>query len=194
VWATEKSCYEFMARISEPGTRTLETGAGMSTALFAALGTEHTCVTPAAIEADCLRGYFAEKGISSDGVTFCLEPSHIALPQLDGEYDLVLIDGAHGFPMPILDWFFAARLLRRGGILVLDDVPLPAVGALLDFLEPDPRWELIERRVRWEAFRRLSDGPVLEGQWDQPFYRRKRPLARRVLGRARRELRARLKH
>lgn len=191
VWSTEASCYRFIAGVARPGMRTLETGSGLSTALFAALGTEHTCITPAAVEADHLRGYFDEQGIAGERVSFVLEPSHVALPGLTGELDLVLIDGAHGFPMPVIDWFYAGGRLRRGGTLIIDDTPLPAVRALLEFLEPDPRWEPIERSGRWSAYRRLSEGPLCEGQWDQLFYapRAPRPLARRVLGRARRELR-----
>lgn len=196
VWSTEESCYRFIARVATPGMRTLETGSGLSTALFAALGTEHTCVTPAAVEADHLRRYFGQKGISGDNVTFDLEPSHVALPRLVDEFELVLIDGAHGFPLPILDWFYAGSLLRRNGTLIVDDIPLPAVSALLDFLERDARWEPLEQSARWAAFRRLSDGNLIEGQWDQPFYvpKSSRPLALRLLGRVRRELRRRVTH
>jgi hypothetical protein len=196
VWATEESCYLFIARTAVASMRTLETGSGVSTALFAALGTEHTCVTPAEIEAEHLRRYFAEQGISGERVRFVLEPSHVALPRLTEPLDLVLIDGAHGFPLPVIDWFYACSLLVRGGTVIVDDTPLPAVGALLDFLDLDPRWEPLERSGRWAAFRRLSDGPLIEGQWDQPFYVRRstRPLAVRALGRARRELRGRLGH
>lgn len=191
VWSTEESCYRFMARIVRPGMRTLETGSGLSTALFAALGAEHTCVTPAAVEAEHLRDYFARQDIPGDRVTFALEPSHVALPRLTGAFDLVLIDGAHGYPLPIIDWFYAGSLLVHGGVLVVDDIPLPAVAALLDFLDRDPRWEPLQRSERWAAFRRHSEGPLIEGQWDQLFYGvdAGRPLLRRVLGRARRELR-----
>jgi predicted O-methyltransferase YrrM len=195
VWATEESCYRFIARIAAPAMRTLETGSGLSTALFAAIGTEHTCVTPAQIESDHLRRYFSEQAISGDRVKFVLEPSHVALPRMTEQVDLVLIDGAHGFPIPTLDWFYAGSLLRRGGTMIVDDIPLPAVAALLDFVARDPRWEPLERSDRWAAFRRLSDGPLIEGQWDQPFYvaRSSRPLVLRILGRIRRELRARLR-
>jgi len=196
VWSTEDSCYRLIARVVTPGARTLETGSGLSTALFAALGAEHTCVTPAAVEAEHLRAYFARTGIPGERVTFVLEPSHVALPRLTETVDVVLIDGAHGFPLPVIDWFYAGSLLRRDGTLIVDDTPLPAVQALLDFIDRDPRWESLERSPRWAAYRRLAEGPLIEGQWDQPFYaqRSTRPLALRALGRARRELRGRLVH
>ena len=45
--------------------------------------------------------------------------------------DFVLIDGGHGFPTPMLDWFYGAGRLRRGGVAVFDDVQLPAVAMLV---------------------------------------------------------------
>lgn len=170
VWSTDESCYRFLARVAQPGMRTLETGSGISTALFAALGTHHRCVTPAQEEADHLRDYFGAQGISGERVHFDVAPSHVALPRLDDAFDVVFIDGAHGFPAPIIDWFYAGSLLRRDGVMVIDDIPLPGVRVLLGFLERDPRWEQLEHTGKWAAYRRHSDGSLLEGQWDQLFY------------------------
>jgi hypothetical protein len=191
VWSTEESCYRFIAEVAQPDMCTLETGSGISTALFAAVGCQHRCVTPAAVEAEHLRSYFDRVGISGDQVTFDVAPSHVALPRLTEPLDMALIDGGHGYPMPILDWFYAGGLLRRGGVLIVDDLPLPAVRALLEFLRADSRWASLEDTGKWAAFRRLSAGGLAEGQWDQLFYAPSapRPLLRRVAGRARRELR-----
>ena len=193
VWSTEESCYRFIASVTTSSTRSLETGSGLSTALFAAIGSQHICVTPAPEEADHLRAYLSQKDISADRVRFILEPSHLALPRLTDGLDLVFIDGAHGYPMPIVDWFYACSLLGRNGIVIVDDIPLPGVAALLGFLERDPRWEPVERGERWAAFRRLSSGSLLEGQWDQPFFApvTSRELAAALAGRLRRRLLAR---
>src|SRR3972149_3242871 len=70
-------------------------------------------------------------------------PSHDVLPQLpERRLDLVLLDGAHGFPYPILDWWYVAPRVRIGGAVLLDDAYMPPVRALLDGLEGDPAWEL----------------------------------------------------
>ena len=55
------------------------------------------------------------------------ELSEIALPRLlkDGRrFDLGFIDGNHRFDGVFLDLFYLGRLVRKGGILILDDYNL----------------------------------------------------------------------
>jgi hypothetical protein len=73
--------------------------------------------------------------------------------------------------MPVLDWFYAASRLRRGGIALVDDVQLPAVRALLQFLDPDPRWPVVARHEKWVAYERTTSGPLTEEWTEQPHYR-----------------------
>ncbi len=40
----------------------------------------------------------------------------------DKSFDLVWIDGAHGFPVLPIDLYNACRLIRKGGLVVIDDV------------------------------------------------------------------------
>jgi hypothetical protein len=54
----------------------------------------------------------------------------------------VLIDGAHGFPYPVLDWWHLSPHVRVGGRVLLDDAYLPAVTAIVDFVRASPAWEL----------------------------------------------------
>jgi hypothetical protein len=172
-WSTEESCYRFMADQIGNGSRTLETGAGVSTALFAAWGCNHVVVVPYASEAAALERYLDEQGIPRDSLIFDLRPSEVALPTLAGEslFDLVFVDGCHGFPSPIIDWFYGAGLLRRGGIVVFDDAELPQVDFLLTtFIEPDERWEMVAGTTKWRAFRRLSEGSLGEEWYAQPFF------------------------
>jgi predicted O-methyltransferase YrrM len=58
------------------------------------------------------------------------EPSELVLPQLlrDGvEFDLVFIDGLHTFDQTFLDLYYANRLIKRGGYIIIDDATWPAV-------------------------------------------------------------------
>src|ERR671921_263937 len=102
----------------------------------AGLGVVHTCVTPSQSEADRIIAYCAGHGISTESLTFEIGCSDEVLPRLRSEpaLDLVFIDGNHGFPTPMVDWYFAASRLKPGGLLVLDDVALPAVSHLRRFL------------------------------------------------------------
>ena len=66
------------------------------------------------------------------------EKSEFALPSVlkngEGVFDLVFIDGWHTFDHTLLDCFYAARLLRVGGYLVVDDVGFPAIRRVIDYL------------------------------------------------------------
>src|SRR3954451_9550638 len=90
---------------------TLETGAGGSTIVFAACGSDHTAISPAPDEHRRLGEWSAARAVSTERVRLIAEPSHDALPDSWDARPLVLllIDGAHGFPYPALDWFLTAQ-------------------------------------------------------------------------------------
>jgi Methyltransferase domain len=141
---------------------TLETGCGLSTAVFAAGGANHVTITPATDEFERLARYCESEGISLDRVRFIPEPSHVALPALseDGPLDLALIDGAHGFPYPALDWFYIAPRLRIGGRVLVDDAHLPSVNVLVRYLRLNESWALeANLGARTPCFRKLDDEP-----------------------------------
>jgi predicted O-methyltransferase YrrM len=186
IWSTTASCYEFLAAHVPVGGRTLETGIGISTVLFTLWGGRHTCVCHSADEASGLLAYLDDRGIDRSGLTIEVGSSTEVLPRLDpGELDLVFVDGGHGWPVPVLDWFYACSHLRPGGVCVLDDTHLPQVRlGLVDFLEADPRWDRVMLSGLWSAYRRTSEGPLLE-EWEaQPFVRdrsgRRSALTRRA--------------
>lgn len=139
---------------------TLETGSGSSTVVFAAAGATHQAVTPDPLEETRIRATCERLGISSTSVTFHIGPSHEVLPALrQGELDLVLIDGAHGFPYPLLDWWHVAPRLRPGGRILLDDAYMPPVAMILDALAHDEHWELAGSiGYRTALVRKVADG------------------------------------
>ena len=171
MWSAGGGCYEFLARHCAPGARTLETGLGVSTVLFAMWGTEHICVVRSEDEVRRWREHCQSRGIGGDSVRFELGRSHDALPRLQVEpLDLVFVDGSHGFPAPIIDWFYAGEHLRRNGVIVFDDTHLPHVRlGLFEFLEKDPRWTRLESTGRWAAYRKDRVGPLSEDWTEQPF-------------------------
>jgi hypothetical protein len=54
-------------RTISAGDRTLETGSGYSTILFALKSARHTCVVPQGQEVERIRAYCDARGISTDG-------------------------------------------------------------------------------------------------------------------------------
>ena len=170
VWRTSSRCYEFLAAHAAGG-RTLETGLGVSTLILMAAGRAHTALFRFPEEGERLLAHCRERDIDVTGLELIAGPSHETLPALEPPepVDLVFIDGGHGFPMPILDWFFCARWLRAGGHLVVDDVQLPACALLAAVLDADPRWPRVAGSTRWTAYRREVEYDVSDDHDQQPL-------------------------
>jgi predicted O-methyltransferase YrrM len=138
---------------------TLETGSGASTIVFAAAGTDHDAVTPNAGEESRVRTACEELGVSSERVSFRVGFSHDVLPTLPPRpLDLVLLDGAHGFPYPVLDWWHVAPRLAVGGRILLDDAYMPPVAVVVDHVRASTAWE-VERSIgyRTVVVRKVAD-------------------------------------
>lgn len=144
-WGLAWDALAWLERTVQPGWATLETGSGASTIVLAAAGADHEAITPDARERERFEQACTARGIDPGRVTFRIGPSHEVLPRwAPRPLDLVLIDGAHGFPYPILDWWFLAPHVRIGGHVLLDDAYLPAVAAIVDFVRDSPDWRLEE--------------------------------------------------
>ena len=142
-WGIAWDALEWIEQNVAPGMATLETGAGASTIVFAAAGAQHEAVTPDAAEETRIRRACAERGIDDTALTFHIGPSQDVLPARPRRtLDVVLLDGAHGFPYPILDWWYLARELRVGGRMLLDDAYLPAVSSVIEFVKASDSWAL----------------------------------------------------
>lgn len=142
-WGLEWKALAWLEKTVQAGMATLETGAGASTIVFAASGAEHQVVTAAAEEEAKIRAECERRGVSSERVRFDIGLSHEVLPRLEPRaLDLALIDGAHGFPYPVLDWWYVAPQLKVGGLIVLDDAYMAPVGLLVDWLESSSAWRI----------------------------------------------------
>jgi hypothetical protein len=169
-WRASDRLLRYLDTTLKKGDVTLETGAGVSTLVFAMKRCNHTVVVPDQAQVDRIVGWCEANRVSPDCLTFQVSPSEVILPSLVPEpLDLVLIDGAHGFPMPLLDWFYAGRRVRTGGVLVVDDVRMWSVRILYEFLSKEPQWR-IESKTTFDFFvaRRVGEGPL--GEWlEQPY-------------------------
>jgi predicted O-methyltransferase YrrM len=92
------------------------------------------------------------------------EESQLALPRLVSEgreFDLAFVDGDHRFEGVFVDLYFMTRLVRPGGLVVVDDMWMPAVRTAVAYvernlaatMEPDA----LPNAFRWRR-RRLSRG------------------------------------
>ena len=156
----------------DPSIRlTLEIGCafGLSTlhlclGLVGRPGARHTAIDPfQRTEWDAV-GLTHVEAAGIDGFELIEERSEFALPRLvaEGEarFDLVFIDGWHTFDHTLVDAFYATRLLRVGGILVIDDVSFPAVRKVVKFLQKYPCY-VLESSVTYEV---ASPRPTWRGK------------------------------
>ena len=144
VWSARRETLMCLAEITQMNHRTVETGTGASTVIFAAAGAIHTAISPMPREHRMVERYCVEHGISTDRLELIEGYSEDVLPSYYPEtpFDVAFIDGKHSFPYPILDWHYIANSLKVGGTLVLDDIRAPAVEVLCRMMLADAGWQL----------------------------------------------------
>ena len=164
-------------------SKTLETGAGISTLIFALRKSTHIAITPNASEVAAIQAYARTNLISLERVEFIIEPSDLYLPRCASQdLDLVFIDGKHAFPWPIIDWFYTADKLKEEGILILDDLQMSSVSILRDFILEDPRWKFIKSFGRRTLAARKIAKSVHDVAWHmQPYISRRYGRRARIL-------------
>jgi predicted O-methyltransferase YrrM len=163
-WNILSDSLEFIAAHVTQNDRTLETGSGASTVVFAAAGSTHTAISPVPHEHHRIAEYCASIGVATDRLSFVVASSDDVVPTIREPLDFVLLDGTHSFPYAIVEWHFLNRLLRPGGIMVIDDAPIPAVAPVERFMRSDPDWEalaILDQRT--VAFRKVRESP--ERSW-----------------------------
>jgi predicted O-methyltransferase YrrM len=131
--------------IAEGATRTIEVGLalGMS-ALFLCQavmrgGGRHTAIDPFQQESWNGAGLrtLREAGVE-ELVEVIEEESQLALPRLVAEgreFDLAFVDGDHRFEGVFLDLYFMTRLVRPSGLVLVDDMWMPAVRTAVAYVE-----------------------------------------------------------
>ena len=152
-------------------SHTLETGAGISTVLFAMKEAYHTCVVPDPELVGRITDYCQRNLIPVENLNFQIGKSEMILPALQaGELDLLLIDGQHAFPTPFIDWYYTADKLRVGGILMIDDIQLWTGQILKKFLLDEAEWRLIGEFSARTAIFKKEKATTNEKWWGQQPY------------------------
>ena len=174
VWNALPETLSLIARHVKAADRTVETGAGASTVVFAASGARHTAISPIADEHERIRAWCREHEVEDGNVSFMVGTSDRVLPAMaeDEAFDAAFIDGKHSFPHPVVDWHYITTALKPGGVLLVDDLPIPAVAPVVRHMLVDPAWEMLELADnRAGAFRKLAE-PEPGDDWEaQPYNR-----------------------
>jgi predicted O-methyltransferase YrrM len=74
------------------------------------------------------------------------EPSEIALPELlneRAEFDLAFIDGWHTFDQTLIDMYYANRLVKVGGYIIIDDANWISVSKAISQFANYPCYEIV---------------------------------------------------
>lgn len=80
-------------------------------------------------------------------VEFHSEQSQLCLPQFVKEgrqFDLAFVDGNHRFDAVFVDLYFVGHLVRKGGIIILDDYNLPGIHRATSFFLKNLQWRIEE--------------------------------------------------
>jgi predicted O-methyltransferase YrrM len=160
-----------------------ETGCGKSTILFSNLSENHTvfCIDDTKEEDNSSINYFKTCPLTIDkAIELVLGPTQLTLPAYKKfkRYDVVLIDGPHGFPFPEIEYYYFYPHIKTGGLLIVDDVHIASIGHMADVIREDAMFELVELVSSTAVFRRTEAptfDPTGDGWWLQNFNRRRIP-------------------
>lgn len=107
------------------------------------------------------------------------EPSELALPRLlaaRSRVQAAIIDGWHTFDHALVDFFYVNKMLDPGGVVIFDDVNMPAIARLIGHVMTYPAYRLFDATPMarapnpFVALRRR-----LNGGWPSPAHSRDNP-------------------
>jgi precorrin-6B methylase 2 len=140
-----------------PFRSSVETGCGGSTIVLSHASDRHTAF---AIDGKdrTISELRKQSDLRTGKVTFVEGETKDTLPayRFEGELDLVLLDGPHAYPLPQIEFAYLFPWIRLGGWLVVDDIQIPSVYEIFDFLRKEPPVVLEEVVVRTAFFRRTG--------------------------------------
>jgi hypothetical protein len=159
-----------------PVAHSMETGSGASTLLFSHLSADHTVF---ALDAgtNSIRGIEHSNLLRANTVTFVEGPTQQTLPRhhFANPLQMALIDGPHGYPFPDLEYYYIYPHLDRRALLIVDDIHIPTITNLFDFLRSDDMF-VLDEVVETTAFFRRTEAPTFspigDGWWEQGYNRR----------------------
>jgi hypothetical protein len=165
-----------------------ETGCGKSTILLSNVAAHHTvfCLDERSLGDDSSIDFYERCPLTQlKRLHNVFGPTQVTLPAFKHthKYDIVLLDGPHGWPYPELEYYFFYPHIAIGGLLIVDDCQIPTIGRMADILIEDDMWELVTMAGTTAIFRR-TDAPLFDPTgdlwWEQKYNRRRVSVRRDV--------------
>lgn len=154
-----------------------ETGAGNSTITFLlARPQKLISIAPDAALRDRITDFCETNGINTAPLEFFVDRSEIRLPLLHaggGRLDLALIDGCHGWPSVFVDFCYLNAMLRKDGLIIVDDVQLHSVGELARLLKQEDGFKIERDLGKAIIFRKLDDECFMKEWAYQPYIKQR---------------------
>ena len=169
--------------VPEPLAWTMETGCGKSTILLSNLSLHHQVFTVEDGSGDQgSLAYFRSCPLTRlERTHVVLGPTQQTLPtfRFEQPIDLALLDGPHGYPFPDLEYYFVYPHLRPGALLLLDDIQIPTIHHLFEFLSEDEMFVVVGVVETCAIFRRTharTFNPIGDAWWRQVYNKQWHPM------------------
>jgi hypothetical protein len=165
----------------------VETGTGKTTLLFSHLSAHHVVFAKDdSGDGDSLTVVRQSVILRKERVEFVIGPTQRTLANYNftTSLQLVLIDGPHGYPFPDLEYYYLYPHISEGGLLILDDINIPTVFKLFEFLRDDRMFQLLDVVETTAFFKRTSEqvlDPLGDGWWLQEYNRKRFQVRDRAL-------------
>ena len=97
--------------------------------------------------------------------TLLVEPSSVALPRLVAEgvvADAAFVDGSHRYHEVFVDLYFLRKIVRPGGLVVLDDDWTPSVRTAVRYYERNLGWTVVADAFAGATLTAVGRDPAAE--------------------------------
>jgi hypothetical protein len=156
--------------LSLPDTpRVLETGAGLSSLVFLALGAKVTSFFTKDDLLERIEGAIRDYDLPRENWDYSLGFSELTFPLYLSQHpdlvcDLVLVDGGHMVHTAFTDFTYGYAALREGGYILIDDLQMPSVKVLYRLLKASKFVKEVEVAKKTASFRKMRS-EQLPGPW-----------------------------
>lgn len=165
--------HELIAELLPAHPAFIETGAGASTIFFLLHDPERVVsIAPDAALFRRISAYCAEHGISTAPLEQHIDCSEWALPGMARTglaFDFALIDGDHSLERTVIDFFYLNHMLKRNGLLMIDDVNIHSAKEVVRLIRNEPDFTPVFDLRKALVFRKNTDNRTLRAWCDQSY-------------------------